>query len=65
MKYICNICDKVVQEHDVIIHYKKDSNGFEIVAVCQQCLDKYIEKRKVDTNIKEDENERMKMDRKW
>ena len=65
MKYICNICDKVVQEHDTTIHYTKNSNGFEIVAVCQQCLDKYIEKRKINTNRKKDENERMKMDRKW
>ena len=65
MKYICNKCDKVVQEHDVTIHYSKDSNGFEIVAVCQQCLEKYLEIRKGDTDRKEDENERMKMDRKW
>ena len=65
MEYICNRCDKVVQEHDVTIHYPKNSNRFEIVAVCQQCLDKYIEKRKGVTNKKEDENERMKMERKW
>jgi hypothetical protein len=65
MKYICNKCEKVVQEHDVTIHYTKSSNGFEIVAVCQQCLEKYIEKRKGDTNRKKDENERMKMERKW
>ena len=65
MKYICNSCDKVVQEHDVTVHYKRGSNGFEIVAVCQQCLEKYIKTRKGDANRKEDENERMKMERKW
>ena len=65
MKYICNKCDKVVQEHDVTIHHKKSSNGFEIVAICQQCLEKYMDKRKGDTNRKEDENERKKMERKW
>jgi ribosome-binding protein aMBF1 (putative translation factor) len=65
VRYICNICGDVVQEHDGTIHYDKCSNGFEIVAVCHQCLDKYFEKRKIDTNVKEDENERMKMDWKW
>ena len=65
MRYICNICGDVVQEHDITIHYDKGSNGFEIVAICHQCLDKYLEIRKGDTNRKEDENERMKMKRKW
>jgi hypothetical protein len=49
----------------VIIHYIKGSNGLEIVAICQLCLDNYLEKTKLDTNRKEDENERMKMKRKW
>jgi hypothetical protein len=65
MKYVCNKCDKVVQEHDVTIHYKKSSNGFEIVAICQQCLEKYMDTRKGDTNRKKDEDERMKIERKW
>jgi hypothetical protein len=65
MKYICNRCDKVIQEHDTTIHYTMGSNGLEIVAVCQQCLEKYLEIRKGDVDRKEDENERMKMKRKW
>jgi predicted RNA-binding protein with PUA-like domain len=65
MKYICNRCGKVIQEHDVTIHYTKDSNGLEIVAVCQLCLEKYLEKTKVDTDRKDDNAERMKMKRKW
>jgi len=65
MKYICNRCGKVIQEHDVTIHYTKDSNGLEIVAVCQLCLEKYLEKTKVDTDRKDENAERMKMQRKW
>ena len=65
MNYICNRCGKVIQEHDVTIHYTKDSNGLEIVAVCQLCLEKYLEKTKVDTDRKDDDAERMKMKRKW
>jgi predicted RNA-binding protein with PUA-like domain len=65
MKYICNRCGKVIQEHDVTIHYTKDSNGLEIVAVCQLCLEKYLEKTKVDTDRKDEDAERMKMKRKW
>ena len=65
MKYICNRCGKVIQEHDVIIHYTKDSNGLEIVAVCLLCLEKYLEKTKVDTDRKDEDAERMKMERKW
>ena len=63
MKYICNRCGKVIQEHDVTIHYTKGSNGLEIVAVCQFCLDEYLEKTKVDTYRKDDNTARMK--RKW
>ena len=65
MKYICNRCGNITQEQDVIIHYTKDSSGLEIVAICQMCLDEYQEKTKVDTNRKNENNERMKMKRKW
>ena len=65
MKYICNRCGKAIQEHDVTIHYTKGSGGLEIVAVCQLCLEKYLEKAKGDAYTKKDENERMKMERKW
>jgi hypothetical protein len=65
MKYICNRCGKVIQEHDVIIHYTKGSDGLEIVAICQLCLDDYLEKTKLDTDRKDEDAERMRMKRKW
>jgi len=65
MKYICNKCGKVSQEHDVIIHYTKGSDGLEIAAVCPLCVDEYLEKTKIETDRKEDQDERMKMKRKW
>ena len=65
MKYVCNRCGKVIQEHDVTIHYTKDLDGLEIVAICQMCLDDYLEKTKVDTDIKDEDTERMEMKRKW
>ena len=65
MKYICNRCCNVIQEHDMIIHYTKGSDGLEIVAICQFCLDKYLEKIKLDTDRKIEDSERMKMKRKW
>ena len=65
MKYICNRCGKVIQEQDMTIHYTKGSDGLEIVAVCQLCLEKYLQGTKEDAYIKKDENERMKMKRKW
>jgi len=65
MKYVCNRCGKVIQEHDVTIHYTKDSNGLEIVAICQMCLDDYLKKTKVDTDRKDEDTERMEMKRKW
>lgn len=65
MRYICNICGKVTQEHDATIHYINYSNGLDIVAICQQCLDSYLEKIKADTNIKDEDAERMRMKRKW
>jgi hypothetical protein len=49
----------------VIIHYTKGSGGIEIVAICQQCLEKYLENTTDDSYRKKDENERMKMERKW
>ena len=65
MKYICNRCGKVIQEHNVTIHYTTGDNGLEIVAICQLCVDDYMEKTKVKTNRKTDNAERMKMKRKW
>jgi hypothetical protein len=65
MRYICNRCGNVIQEQDVTIHYAKGSNGLEIVAICQLCLDDYLEKTKVDTDRKDEDAERMKMKRKW
>jgi len=65
MRYICNQCGEVIQEHDVTIHYTKGSNGLEIIAICQLCLEKYLEKTKVDTDKKDEDTERMKMKRKW
>ena len=65
MKYVCNSCGKVIQEHDTTIHYTKGSNGLEIVAICQLCLDDYLKKTKIDTNKKDEAAERMKMKRKW
>jgi len=65
MRYICNRCAKVFQANDITIHYTTDNNGLEIVAICQLCLDKYLEKTKADTHRKDDHTERMKMKRKW
>ena len=65
MKYICNQCGKVSQEQDVIIHYTTGSDGLEIVAMCPLCVDEYLEKTKIETDRKEDQDERMKMKRKW
>ena len=65
MKYICNRCGKVIQDHDVTIHYKRGSSGLEIVAICHLCLDEYSEKTKVDSERKDEDAERMKMKRKW
>jgi len=65
MKYICNRCGNITQEQDTIIHYTKGPDGLEIVAICQICLDAYLNKTKVDTNRKDEDTERMKMQRKW
>jgi len=65
MKYICSQCGKVFQADDITIQYKTCENGLEIVAICPLCLEKYLEKTKVDTDIKEDNDERRKMKIKW
>jgi DNA-directed RNA polymerase subunit RPC12/RpoP len=65
MKYVCSRCAKVTQADDITIHYTTGENGLKIVAVCPSCLERYLDKTKVNTDIKEDENERMKMKRKW
>ena len=65
MKYICNGCGKVINGHDVTIHYTKGSDGLKIVAICQLCLGEYLKKTKVDTDRKDEDAERMKMKRKW
>jgi len=48
MKYVCNRCGKVFQADDMTVHYMRGVNGFEIVAVCPLCLEKYLEKTKGD-----------------
>ena len=65
MKFVCNQCGKVFQADDITIHYMTGEKGLEIISICSSCLDVYLEKTKVDTDIKEDESERMKMKRKW
>jgi len=65
MKYICSRCDKVFQADDITIHYTTGDNGLEIVAICPSCLERYVDKTKVDTDRKDDESERRKMARKW
>jgi len=40
MKYICNLCGKVIQEHDMTIHYSREILDLEIVAICQLFLEK-------------------------
>jgi DNA-directed RNA polymerase subunit RPC12/RpoP len=65
MKYVCSRCAKVFQADDITVHYIKGSDGLEIVAICPSCLERYLDKTKVDTDIKEEDAERMKMKRKW
>ncbi len=66
MRYICNNCGKVFQVEDITIHYTTDEKGLEIVAICPSCLEKYLDKTKVDTDKKEEDTERIKiMKRKW
>jgi len=65
MKYVCSRCGKVFQADEITIHYTTGDNGLEIVAICPPCLERYLGKTKGDTDKKDDENERMKMKRKW
>ncbi|MDG6228701.1 MAG: hypothetical protein QCH96_01895 [Candidatus Thermoplasmatota archaeon] len=65
MRYICNQCGTVIQEHNVTTHYKTGPNGLEIVAICQLCLAEYLEKEKVDTDRKGEDTELKKIVRKW
>jgi hypothetical protein len=65
MKFLCNQCAKFFLENDITIHYKTGDNGFEIVVICPSCLENYLDKVKLTNGIKDDEDERMKMKRKW
>jgi len=68
MKYVCNRCAKVFQAEDITIHYTKGSNGLVNVAICPSCLERYLDKTKVETDRKEEDAERtkiMKMKREW
>jgi hypothetical protein len=65
MKYICNQCTNIFEADDITIHYKTGEKGLEIASICQCCLDEYLKKLKVDDNKKIDNNERMKMKRRW
>jgi len=65
MKYICNQCAKVFQADDITIHYKKNHNGLEIAAICTSCLDDYLNKTKINSDTKSEEDKRGKMVRKW
>ena len=65
MKYVCNRCSKVFQDDDMTIHYLTGNNGLEIAAICNLCLEKYLDKTRVDSDRKEDDFERNKMKRKW
>ena len=65
MKYVCNQCGKVFQADDITIHYTTGDNGLEIVAICPSCLERYLDKTKVDTDRKDEDAERMKMNSKW
>ncbi|MDH7506655.1 MAG: hypothetical protein QHH15_02550 [Candidatus Thermoplasmatota archaeon] len=65
MKFVCNLCLGVFQAEEITVHYKKDSNGLNIIAICPSCLNKYMDKIKVDTQKNEEDAERMKMKMKW
>jgi len=49
MKYNFNRLAKVIQGDDITIHYTTGDNGFEIISFCPSCLEKYLEKKKGDT----------------
>jgi hypothetical protein len=65
MKYVCNRCGNVFQADDMTIHYLTGNNGLEIVAICPSDLERYLEKIKATTELKEDDAERKKMKMKW
>jgi len=65
MKYICNQCSNVFEADDITIHYKTGEKGLEIKSICQFCLDGYLKESKLATNKKIDDNERIKMKRRW
>jgi hypothetical protein len=65
MRYICNSCGEVVQSNDITIHHTTGDKGLEIVAICQSCLENYLQKSKIDADKKDEDTERMKMKRKW
>jgi hypothetical protein len=65
MKYICNRCNSVHQADDTTIHYTTSVNGLEIITLCPACLEAYLAKTKTDTDRKEEDVERGKMERKW
>ncbi|MBN1280395.1 MAG: hypothetical protein JXA00_01965 [Candidatus Thermoplasmatota archaeon] len=65
MKYVCNLCSKVVQADDITIHNTTGVNGLEVFAICPTCLEKYLEKTKAATEQNEDDSERRKMPMKW
>jgi hypothetical protein len=66
MKYICNRCKSVHQADDTTIHYTTNVNGtLDIIALCPECLETYLAKTLKDTDQKEEDVERGKMERKW
>lgn len=65
MKYVCNRCGKIFQADDITIHYSTGDKGLEIIAICPSCLERYLGKIKVDTDRKDEDAERMKMNSKW
>ncbi len=65
MKHICNQCTNVFEADDITIHYKTGEKGLEIATICKLCLDEYMKKLKSNNNKRIEDNERMKIERKW
>lgn len=65
MKNVCNQCYKVFQADDMTIHYVTGEKGFEIVAVCPQCLDDYLVKTRADSDRKKENIERKRIGSRW
>lgn len=65
MKYMCNRCSRVLQADDITIHYTTNVNGLEIIALCPTCLEAYLTKTKTDTDKKEEDVQRRKIESKW